>query len=498
MHNTVKDTNDILKSLDWEGFEFPLILNNLELERESYSFENETSIEIWRDIDFKLIGKIMGFVSHPDNLKHKNEESLKKGTFVKGISISGKTKQSNYLLRGCLIDKPSYRPQKIGNPIPFEAELIFDSIVRTSEIELEVKTIIDWHICSSRLFLFPRTTNRYSNIKPHKFRYGIDNSPEIDKDNLIGYRGVSRDFFILQVDKLVIIIQKIGSEYLPDWAGGIAIEYRGDISKIPTPTIREKVADFISFIFGFQILNIGSTHYDKNQEIVGSFAKSPWGNPLTICEMSPMPPFHFNTNKIEINLSKLLSKYFEVSDKYELNGVLWKLWIGRVQPIGTNLPIYSSGIETLGDKYLKENKIIKKDSKTEKKKYRELIQDEYDSLSIKLKDFQFGDFILNRLMNPKNYGVGEKMKLFFDNLGFNFTEDSIETKAMQARNSMAHTSIDDITDDKSIEFVRYTNAYITLYNRVVLRFLDYTGTYIDYYNFGHPSTKILENIKNTE
>jgi len=442
----------------------------------------------------RLVGKIYGSVIHPNNLNYNNGQSLKNGCFVKGIKIHCSSLNENYILRDCLIDKPTFQPI-IGQNTSFEAELILTSIVRKSNIEGKVYSLIDWHICSSPKIIFPRITTRIPNTKPFKYRYDIDKCPDTNELIISSGFGISRDFFILQVKELKIIIQKIEKKYLPDWSCGIAIEYRGDISTLPDSLTRKEISVFISFIFGIQLLSIGSTHYDLENKPIVSFGNSPWGNnAISICNMNPRPPFHYNNNEIEKTLSILLEKFLLVCNKFNLSETIWKLWIGREQPIGTNLPIYASGIETLGDKYLKEKNIINKKSKTDNKKYNELIQDEYDSLSIKLKDYQFGKFVLNKLKNPTNYGIGEKMKLFFESLGFNFDENSVESKAMQARNEMTHESLSEISDTRIEKFVRNTNAYITLYNRLILKLLDYNGKYIDYYNFGHPLRGIDENI----
>ena len=263
---------------------------------------------------------------------------------------------------------------------------------------------------------------------------------------------------------------------------------------MPTPKTRRAIAEFISFMFGIQLLGIGSTLFNKDLKFINSFCYSPWGNNvISNCSSKPFPPIDFYQNSEQI-LSKLLSNYLLYREKLDLEDVLWKLWIGRVQSLGTNLPILASGIDTLAVNYIKEKSIIKKYSKTEKKKYRSSIKEDLENLTKKIKDYQFGQFIINKINNPFNFGGGEKIKLFLDEISFEFDDESIETKALIARNRMAHGSMSNISQTELIEYLKLTNAYITIYNRILLKVLDYDGYYIDYYNADNPRLKLNENI----
>ncbi len=495
----IGNNKNILEKLDWENFDFPLTLTDIYLEHGYYKIRKDSIIRIWRNNEFKLVGKIKGVISKESDIKYNNGLPLKKGAFIKGDTISCKSNLAeNYKLRGCLFDSSTFSMS--NNNILFEAELSLDSILKFANTNLKTRTIIDWHLCSSYNLLFPRITTRHNNVFPYKFRSGLDKKPEINEHSDISGYSISRDCIILQITNFNIIIQTISKDNLPDWSGGIAIEYRGDISSEPDSSTRRGIAEFIGFVYGIQLLSIGSTHYTSELIPILSTCSSPWGNNvISNCSSIPLPPIDFKSkleiNNIELTLSQLLTRFLILRKKYDLKDVLWKLWIGKVQPLGTNLPIFASGIEALADKYINEKKIIKKYSKTEKNKYRELIMDDLKSITDKTKEYQFSSFITDKVNNPFNYSIGEKMKLFFNDLGFCFSKMSIESKALQTRNKMAHGSMSDITDSEALEYMRYTNAYITLYNRIILKLLDFNGRYIDYYNFGHPLRKIEENIE---
>ena len=44
------------------------------------------------------------------------------------------------------------------------------------------------------------------------------------------------------------------------------------------------------------------------------------------------------------------------------------------------------------------------------------------------------------------------------------------------------------------KYIRLTNAYESLFNRVFLTILGYTGKYIDYCTVGHPEKSMDENL----
>jgi hypothetical protein len=491
--------NNKFRYLDWENFDFPLLLTDLKLKFNFYALRNNCEIEIWRDQEYKFRGKISGFIEKEDDLKYKGED-LKKGSFIRGDIIECKSKHGVEIeLRDCLIKHPVFRPGKKGELINFQASLYLRSIKKLDRKNESVFSITDWHICAKPELIFPRFTVRYENIFPYKFRYDIDDRSVIkESDDLTGY-SLSRDFIILQIPQIVIVIQTINKKYLPDWSSGIAVEYRGDISALPNSDLRQGIAEFIGFILGVQLLSIGSTHFNDKRLPILSICSSAWGNNvISNCSQQPFPPIKIGAQNFEKPLSQLLNNYLAIRTKYGLNDVLWKLWIGKDQELGINLPTFSSGIESLAEKYIDEINLNKKYSKTEKKKYRNLIQVEFDSLKGKLCDYQFGKFLINKLYSPFNFGVGEKLSLFLEKIGILLDDDSVETLALRARNKMAHGTVFDLSEEEYIRYKRLTFAYITLYNRIMLKILNYNGHYIDYYNYGHPLVKMDSNIKADE
>ncbi len=488
---------------EWEGFLFPIFLTSIKCENKFYNFPQDSEIKIWRDSEYKLQGEISGIVESVKNLDYSPKNKvLQKGDFVTGETISGINNSTYFLLKGCVLGAINYNPLSNSDPIKirFKAELLLDHISTIKNEKEKIKIITDWYLCSSSKLLFPRTTIRQRNKEPYKLRHSIDNIAESDDIYDILNSSSSRDFLLLKFLDYNIIVQTVIKEYLPDWSSGILIEYRNDISKMPNEEMRIAVGEFISFILGNQLLNVGTTCYNENYTAIQFYAHNPWGdNIIKKCNSVSFPPIPMNNSKdwfsIEQKTNPLFSEFIINRDSLSFSDCFWKLWIGRDQSLGTNLPILASGLESLIDSYISKNKLIKKYNKKEKKEYRELVTEDVEGLMLKLKPYQFCNFIINKLENPFNFGIGEKMKIFFDSIGFSFDKDSIENQALQARNSMTHCSFNALKDDKIIEIKKLSNAYLTLFYRVILKLLKYEDNYVDYYTLGHPSRKIVENIK---
>jgi hypothetical protein len=76
----------------------------------------------------------------------------------------------------------------------------------------------------------------------------------------------------------------------------------------------------------------------------------------------------------------------------------------------------------------------------------------------------------------------------------NFDKDSIENKALRARNTMTHRGIDVDTDEERRNITKLSDAYVTLINRVILRLMDYDWYYIDYSKEGIKYLKMDQNL----
>jgi hypothetical protein len=495
---------DPMALLEWEFFDWPLSISYLRCLDGIYALPSDCQLTITRGADYRLTGQVSGIIADKKPISYRGgEEEPLAGEFMETERIAGtKTGWENVLLTGVILGGHQMRGAGV-NPDP---RYQFEAVVRINELEYtindysddETDKVLEFYLCGQTQLFWPRTTERKELTRTAKIRIGVDE--EIDEPINISQQGngSSSDYLLIDTPGHRIFVQQVDKIYLPDWSQGLLFEYRRKDGTIPGEEERKAIAEFTGFLLGTQLLKIGETHLDAGELVGKKVAYTPWGdNVVSKCSSPARPPvrigFHEDRGKIEKLLNQLLPVYLEKRKAYNLKDVLWKNWIARELAVGTNLPVLSSGLETLAESYVKSNGLTRTYTKDEKSQYKDLIVGELDALKTKLSGLDYQKRVIDKLENPFNIGVGEKLKLFFQQLGFEFNNKHIETQAMQARNAMTHGALDS-TSDEIRRYILLSHAYESLFNRVLLKTLGYKGDYIDYSALGHPSLAINRNL----
>jgi hypothetical protein len=153
-------------------------------------------------------------------------------------------------------------------------------------------------------------------------------------------------------------------------------------------------------------------------------------------------------------------------------------------PLGSNLPIFANGIEIIASSWFNYKKSITHGTYMPKNEYDELIHNEMNIIHKKLTSNAYKDRIINRISNCYQMGANERLQFFFDEINLAISEN--ENSAIKARNKMIHAS----SGGDTSELIKHTNVYKTLFNRVLLRLLEYDAKYIDYSTVGWPEVNI--------
>lgn len=494
--------NNFQQHLEWESIQWEIEITHLNSLKKNYNIPKDAVLRVFRDDEYKLDGILTGTVTNQNDLEYKIDgKHPEAGQLQKGDSIVGYDVQGNleYKLESFFLKSFNYSFSGLPPNINFKSEISISSFQEQwIEDNRKPDTILDFYLTGKISLLFPRATDRAKEEKYSKSRHRID--PEVKEPEYISAKihGPSRDYFFIETDEFNFIVQKVNSRFLPKWGNGIQIEYRTEFKSIPDNEAREAIAEIVGFVLGTHFLKIGESHLDANKNVVFKRAVNPWGdNVISKCESLAIPPIDlsdFNDwNKIERALIKIVPKYLNHRNDYGLSDVLWKYWIANELAIGTNLPVLSSSLESLSENYIEIKNLIKSYPKVEKKQYKELVRPELESLTEKLTSYDFSKRILDKIRNPYNIGIGEKLKLFFDDLELHFGNDSVENKALKARNKMTHSSLED-SEEERLKYIKLSKAYKSLVNRTILRVLEYDETYVDFYTTGYPSKDLSENI----
>lgn len=491
----MKDVDFYKNIQEWEGINFPISVSSIKCNEGHYVIPFDSKIVIWRDKDYRLKGTLKGITNEPNDLKYRENGVYKNIGFIKGENVIAKDENFNYLISDLTINSYNLKACKSPNGVRynFSCDISLYSVETISNGKTDIYS--EWYLCSLPQVLFSNQTVRYENQLKYKIREGLDKPLENHKEIINGY-SMSRDFAILKYKDFKIIIQTVSKKYIPNWSDGLSIEYRSNNSKFPDDSIKKMVEEFLSFILGNHIQKIASSEYSNDFQVLKIKSNNAWKRNLK--KNGNINPVPLKNGSDRFYFEKLINKLFlnfvEQYGKLNLSDCLWKLWIGSDLPVGTNIPIIASGLEVLIDSFLKNENLIIKRSKPEKRKYQNIIEKEFDSLEKKLKDFPFGQSVLNKLKNPYNLSIGEKMKMFFKELNISFDKDSIENRALLARNQMTHQKLDTENHEELLRIKKLSDAYISLVNRVILKIIGYNGYYVDYSKEGVRYLKIDQSL----
>ena len=490
-----------IKDYEWESFDFPLKLTSVTSEFGYYNFPTNSVITIKRDELFNIKATIE-FTSQDKNAceyKETGNYVEEAGQFIEGENIIAYSSTHKYILKDCTVagySIPSY--DQISLSMYFVADLLIYSIteINKNDDDDTVNSVVDWFLTSKSGIMYQRKTDRLSAGTILKVRKEIDE--EDPTTDIRDFRGGSWDFFFVELDEFSFIVQETPKELLPEWAYGICIEYRKSFKTIPSEETRRAISEIISFSLGIELIKVGTSEFNSNKKAIRRYAHKLLGdNIIDRCQKGRLSPMHFKRiyarDDIEDGLKDIIPTYLKLRNPLGLNTAIWKYWIGRNAMIGTNLPIMSSSIEGIAEKYLKYYNKLPSPCNEDKRKYNNYLLANKEFIE-GFKEFGFTSSVINKINNPYNLSGGEKMKIFFESLGINFDKKSIENQALMSRNSMAHSSTEKSIDEIK-ETIRLTRAYETLFNRVMLKILNYKGKYIDHYTFGHPALELSENIK---
>ncbi len=470
-----------LPNLEWEFLYREHSIKNPEIPGDVHLPGTARLLEIQRDDQYALKASITG--PHDQNYTTKRKTLL--GSFVRPFEIRGTGWNETYELIGCFIGDIHCKFSYSESPT-FQVDLHIQRIKKVREnsdsspswlTECYLNGVHDAHFLG-------RSTTRQRTSEYHRERDVYNKRVEIfrgDFDHCLAF-----DYAYIQCPDFEFIVHKVPEGLGPAWSRSIGIEYREEFGRIPDPSERKAVGEIVGFIMGKHLLNVGYSAFDESGNplelcAVQPCAVQPWGdNVVSLCQALAFPPIQFphRTDLFETTLQELVPKYLEAQKDLNLDEVLMRYWIGSTLSVGTDIPIIANGMEILANAWFKSERSKSKGTYLPKEEFSALVEEEFANIADKLGDNSYKDRLLRKMRGANNRGSGERMELFFQELGLN--RGTLENKAIKVRNRMIHSRVTTSEREQFEGLIRLTWAYCTLFHRVMLKILGYSGNYLDY------------------
>lgn len=411
------------------------------------------------------------------------------GSFSETFDIHGSYLDAiDYTLESCVIEDTAINHNIQDQEILGTAELHSGGFKTRHQNEKEGTHLTEWYLNGPKDLVFSRLTDRKLVSSFSRERFVADQKIDSIQTSLES-GGRPRDFLQIKTNDFQFLVTKVPNEVGPEWSSNIGIEYRKAWGRIPERSEREKIEELCSFVFGRQLLSVGYTTYDENEKLVEEYARSPWGRKArSYCSKPDQPPIRIDNGSrgtAETIISQLLSTYYEMQKPLRLKEALWNYWVSRHVPVGTNLSMLAAALESVINGWFEHNKSKSKGIDMEKGTFETLLKDEIEGMRKKLQEHfkaenpeeEFKvEQIIDRVLRAYEFGIMERYRVFFKEVVLPIND--FEWKAIQERHKFVHGHIlFDTADWKQV--IQHVNTFETLFHKVLLRLLGYSGTFID-------------------
>jgi hypothetical protein len=465
--------------MDWDFLKNPISIDKISDNINLPKFIKKIVLE--RDEDYNLKGTLK-FEDTTFFPKH-NEVA---GSFDEGFIIEGASDDNSiaYTLDSCHIRKVTFG---VASGFAGTADLRFNKLNMKFSENCQTH-LTEWYVNGPNNVLFGSTEGRILKYYTTKERYLL-NLKLKDSTNKVLDHGSSIQLIWGKCEDFNFLIHTVSS-LGPKWSTNVGIEYREDWGRIPKPHERVKIEELCSFVFGKHLLSVGYTTYDKDENIIDIHAQSPWGQDAkTLCSQPEYPPIRIHDWPIgdaEKIINYLLPKYMELSEPLCLTEALWNYWMSFDIPIGINLPIIVSAIETIIHPWYKWKKTKSHGMYLGKKEFVNLLQAEIELISIKLatkldiikkpEQMKYHETIINNILRGNEFTFTDRLLEFFKEIGLKVSKNEIEAIKERHLFVHGHAHFDEVDWE---QVIRRGNSLHTIFNKILLQILEYKGDFID-------------------
>jgi len=252
---------------------------------------------------------------------------------------------------------------------------------------------------------------------------------------------------------------------------------RFEKEQFPTDEDLNEIVNILNFIFGLTFIYIGNTKYNcKSSPISDCYISTFRKDIEQVLNEAQLPVIPLRLNDfhvLNINTTELINSIlFKVSENttYYLIKNFAFINYARTQPAEVKIQPLAATFDNICNQYFskRENTIISKEIFEE---FKTDIDKKIDELDVSEEQ---RDILKSKTSQINNQSINQRNKLIFEELGLKLS--NLEQKALKARNSSVHGSLD---SKKINELILLSKCYFTLINRLLLRILD-IPLYVDY------------------
>lgn len=299
----------------------------------------------------------------------------------------------------------------------------------------------------------------------------------------------SRDYFLVDAGSIQFAVSRVPSEYSEEWLRSVGIEYR---SPIPEREVRAAIQEVVSFALGRPLIGIGSTSADDQGRPLEEIAVSPHEPCLrALCrdvDNSPLGSLAHSSD-IERILGQLVPAYLRKRDTMRLQEALAGYWLACRTQVPICLALFGSALDVLKLAWFKSTKSKSGGLYMANAAYQELLAPLVGTVQEELQstvDSETATKIARKILGANQVGNNEQLPTFLREIGLALGKAELD--AVKGRNKAAHGGV--FPGDDFGESVVHAAAYRTLFERVVLRLLDYDGEYVDRTVLGWPMKRL--------
>ena len=491
-----------LPEVEWEGLQRPyeeIIINQTQCLPPGIK-----GMTVRRDATYRLQCTLYGVIE--GSMPRLTE--VPAGSFGEGMTITGmhahQTVETNAAGEPQLVSHPysSYELSDchitalkctvaFGKESTFTCPLIVRQVRRTAYPPQEAVRLVTWYLNGPRSgVIFPRMQAR--DLEENYSKKGIRSSEPV-YPSLSLLASDSSCFASVSYGNRRFLIFEVPKGCGPEWSSNIGIEYRPEWGGIPEEPEREAISEIVGFVMGRRLIEVGCSAFNSNGWPVDETSQNPWGdNVVSLCAKPDRPPIRIcpvkERHRLETVLEDLIPSYLAQRDILGFKTAAWQYWIGREATPDVGLMSIAAAVEGLAGRWLRSNKSKTQGVYLPKHEYEALTRDEFIAIKEKLGQIPNSDFILRTLEGAFEIrGVAVRRDAFLTEIGL--PVGPVEREAFKARHPAAHGA-SAASREEWRKMIRAIDAYSTAFERILLKLLGYSGTYIDYTAPHHPETPL--------